>query len=160
MNILESIAAIRKDLSNMMDVLNSIRVVLKEAKKDVKIAGKTLRHANIEQPAQYGYYDEIRVHLQSLSDYLEIKVAQRRAVVIKIITEQSLDYGERLKEKLVDEDEVYIDWKLKKLEADEVLELAKSVGKQFEQRGYTLRNITNLVAAQAQDEHLMLSENG
>lgn len=153
---IDQIAAIRKDLQNMMPMLNAVRGALKVAKDDIKIKGKTLRVANVEQPSLFAEYDEIRVYLQSLSDYIDILLAKRRAVVIKIISEQSLDYGERLKERLVDEDDEYNNLRLQKLEADEVLELAKSVCKQFEQRGYTLNNITKLVAAQAQDEFLTL----
>lgn len=156
MNLLDQIAAIRKDLSNMMPILNSIRLLLMQGKDDVKIAGKTLRRANIEQPAHYGYYDEIRVHLQTLVNYIEIRIAQRRGVVLKLLTEESYDHGERVKEKLVDDDDGYIDLKLKKLEAEEILEMAKSLCKQFEQRGYTLNNITRLAVAEAQDEYLTL----
>lgn len=141
-----------------MAVLELVRKELDGAKKDVKIEGKTLRHANVEQPAMFGYYDEIRVHLQSLSEYLALRVAEQRAKVLKYITENSsYEYGERLKEKLVEDDPQYIKLALDKLEVDEVLEIAKSICKQFDQRGYTLGHISRLVVAQAEDDSLIMN---
>jgi hypothetical protein len=78
--------------------------------------------------------------------------------VLRYISENSAyDYGERLKEKLVDDDPKYMELRLNKLEIDEVLEIAKSICRQFEARGYSLKNITNLVVAEAQDDTLMLN---
>ena len=158
MNITDQLISLRKDLTNLDKVLSNVRASLSSATNEVKLAGKSLRTANVEQPSLFGYYDEIRVHLQSLSDYVEIKLVARRAAVIRYISDNSaLDYGERVKEKLVDEDPDYNEWKLRKLEVDEVLELSKSICDQFTQRGYSLKNLSNLISAKADDEFIMLN---
>jgi hypothetical protein len=160
MNFIEKIGSVKKDLSNLQVVLYEIRALLNNAKNEVKIAGKTLRKANVEQPALFGYYDEIRVHLQHLSDFVEIQILRRKAQVLKYISENSqMDFGERVREKLVDDDPEYVDLRIKKLEVEEVLEMTKSICKRFEQRGYTLNNISKLVVAQSQDEHLIMNDN-
>lgn len=158
MNIVDLIYNVRKDLSNLMHVLDIVRNnILSQSKTEVSLKGKTLRQANVEQPALFGFYDEVRVHLNTLSDYLEIKVNEAKAKTLKLISEESkIEYGERLREKLAEEDPTYIDFRMKKLEVDEVLDLAKSICAQFETRGYSLSNISKCVAAQAQDEHIYL----
>jgi len=158
MNIVDLIYNVRKDLVNLQQVLDTVRNnILSNSKSEVLLKGKTVRQANIEQPALFGYYDEIRVHLKTLSDYMEIRINESKAKTLKMISEQSsIEYGERLREKLVDEDPTYIEYKLKKLEVDEVLELTKSICTQFESRGYALANISKCLAAQAQDEHIYL----
>lgn len=158
MNIVDLVYSVRKDLVNLMHVLNVVRNdVLSKSTIEISLSGKTLRQANVEQPALFGYYDEIRVHLKTLSDYLEIKVNEAKAKTLKMISEESkIEYGERLREKLAEEDPTYIEFRLKKLEVDEVLELTKSICAQFETRGYSLSNISKCVAAQAQDEHIYL----
>jgi hypothetical protein len=157
MNFIEKLATIKSDCSNLVSVMNEIKKYLSNSKKDVLIAGKTLRNANVEQPALYGLYDEIRVHLKYISERIEIQILRRKAQVLKYISEESqLDYGERIREKLVDDDPEYVELRIRKLEVDEVLDLASSICRQFEQRGYTLNNITKSIVAQAQDEHIVL----
>lgn len=159
MNVCDLIYSVRRDLHNLQHVLDTVRNdLLSRSDDEVRIRGKTLRQANVEQPALFGYYDEIRVHLKTLSDYLEIKINEAKAKTLRMISEESkIEYGERLREKLAEEDPTYMDLKLKKLEVDEVLELAKSICMQFESRGYSLTNISKCVAAQAQDDHIYLS---
>lgn len=159
MNIIDQISSLKKDLSNINFVLKLVKSNLINSKSDVKIAGKTLRQANVEQPALQAYYDEIRIHLQSVTNYIEIKMLEQRAKLLRMISEESkIDYGERLKEKLIEDDTFYMELKLKKLEVDEVLEMTKAIGEQFKTRGYSLRNISDLVVAQAQDENLILND--
>lgn len=160
MNIIEQVSSLKTDFSNLMSVLKIVRHALSDANKEINLAGRTLRQANIEQSSLPAFYDEIRVHLQSVSNMIEIRLVERKAQLLRVISEQSkIDYGERLKEKLIEDDSGYIDLKIKKLEVDEVLELSKAIAERFKARGFSLRNISNLVVAQAQDEHLTLYNN-
>lgn len=157
MNIIDQLVHLRKDLTNLNQILLSVKANLADHADEVKIAGKTLKHANAENASLFGYYDEIRVHLQSLLNFIEIKLTEKRAAVIRYISENSPhDHGERMKEKLIDEDPGYIDWKLKYLEVEEVLEHTKSICEQFKRRGYNLTNLTNLAVAQVDDEYIIL----
>lgn len=158
MNITDQLVHLRKDLTNLNQILANVKEYIGNYENDVTLKGKTLRTANVEQPSLFGYYDEIRVHLQSLSDYIELKVVARHAAVLRYISENaSQDYGERMKEKLVNEDVEYANIKLMKLETDEVLEMIKSICEQFKQRGYSLKNISNLVSSKSEDEFIELN---
>lgn len=159
MQIADRIKTITKDLSNLYPVLAIIKgELVATSKSDVSIKGKTLRHANVEHSSLLGYYDEIRVNLYALHEYLEIKLVEKKAKLIRAIVENSShEYGERMIDKLIEDDQSYIDLKLKKLEVSEVYELSKSIVRQFEQRSYSLNNISKLVVAQAQDDSLILN---
>ena len=159
MQISDRIKTITKDLSNMYDVLSMIKSELVSSyKQDIGLRGKTLRQANIEHSSLLGYYDEIRINLQSLHDYLELRLAEKKAKVIRYIVENSShEYGERMIDKLVEDDPQYIELKLKNIEVNEVYELSKAIVRQFEQRSYSLNNISRLVVAQAQDDSLILT---
>lgn len=152
MNIFDKISKVKKDLTNLQPVLESIKNDLKDREKDIKVKGKTVLDANSEQPALFGYYDEIRTCVKLIHSYLELRLAQRKASVYKYITENSeYDYGERAKETLINEDTDYFNLKLKQLEVEEVLALVTSICESFVQRGYSLNNITKAVVAEVQD---------
>ncbi len=152
MNIFDKISKVKKDLTNLQPVLDSIKDDLKDREKDIKVKGKTVLDANSEQPALFGYYDEIRTCVKLINSYLELQIAKKKASVYKYITENSAyDYGERAKETLVYEDAGYVDLKAKQLEVEEVLALVTSVCESFVQRGYSLNNITKSVVAEVQD---------
>lgn len=156
--IIDIISSLNKDFSNLIPNLKDVRLLLSAAKADIAINGKLLRRANVEHASVYAYYDEIRVYLQSLYNYSEIRISERRAQVIKMISEESsYDYGERLKEKLAEEDPSLIELKLHQLEIDEVLGLSKSICESMKQRGYSLKNISNLIVAQSQDDQLIMN---
>lgn len=158
MQTADRIKTITKDLENLYSVLKIIRSELvATAKEDVSLKGKTLRQANIENASLLGYYDEIRVNLYALHEYLELRLTEKKAKLIRAIVENSShDYGERMIDKLIEDDQSYIELKLKKIEVSEVYELSKSIVKQFDQRSYSLNNISKLVVAQAQDDSLIL----
>ncbi len=156
--ITDKIQEIKKDLSNLYEIITIIKKsIVGSYKGDIDIKGKTLRRANVEQPSLLAYYDEIRVNLQSLNDYIEVKLLEKRANVLRFIHENSkFEYGERTVDKLIEDDSGYIELKLKKIVVNEVLDLAKAICKQFEQRSYSLLNITKLVVAQSEDDTMML----
>jgi hypothetical protein len=158
MNVVELVRSLRQDDSNLMGILGQVRKILNNATKDIALAGKTLRAANTEQPALLAYYDEIRVHMQILSEYYKIRILEQRAKVLRMIAEQSpIAYTGTMMEKLSEEDPTLIKFAYNKLEADEALAHARSIVDAFEQRGYSLKNITESVVAQAQDEQLILN---
>jgi hypothetical protein len=152
MNIFDKISKVKQDLTNLQPVLNSIKDDLKDREKDIKVKGKTVQDANSEQPALFGYYDEIRVCVKLIHSYLEFQMIKQKAVVYKYISENSqYDYGERAKDTLISDDPKYTDLKMKQLEVEEVLLLATSICETFVQRGYSLNNITKAIVAEVQD---------
>lgn len=158
MNTFELFESIDADMSNLTAVLAVVRKTLNQAENDIMIEGKTLRRANVEHASMLAYYDEYRVHLHSLSKFLDLRITQQRAKVLRMISETSqLSYGERMMGQLAAEDPTLTELEIKKLEVDEVLGLAASKVEAMKQRGYALKNITNLIVAQAQDEHLILN---
>jgi hypothetical protein len=152
MNVIDRIWSIRRDLTNLTEVLRDVRETLAEAGDELKTAGKTIRRANMEQPSYVERYEEIRGALQTLSDAFEIRILQQRAKVLKMISEESqVSYGERMMTQLAEEDPTLVELKLNRLDVQEILELAKAKCAAFTARGYTLRNLTDLAVAQEMD---------
>jgi hypothetical protein len=152
MNIIDRLWSIRNDLTNLSPVLEAVRTALAEAEDELPIAGKTLRRANLEQPSFIQRYEDIKGSLQALSDGLEVRILQQRAKVLRMISEESqVSYGERMMSQLAEEDPRLVELKHMRVDVDEVLASAKAKCEAFRQRGFTLKNLTDLTVAQAMD---------
>lgn len=140
---------LNEDLSNLDEILASYSELLKnESNKDISISGKTIQYANQEQASIFSYYDQIRVELETICDFLELKGREVKAASIKSILKNSeKSYGERILEKMVDDNPKFIDIQKKILKTREVYLLAKSIVDSIEHRGYALTNITKIKVA-------------
>lgn len=141
------------DLSNLDMVITTYSSVLnRELKKDVQIANKTIQLCNQEQPSLYSYYDQLRVEIEILNDYLDIKVKETKMKVIRLILDKSdKTYGERMLEKMADDHPTFVAMQKKALKTKELYMKARSAVASFEQRGYALNNITKIRVAAIED---------
>ncbi len=142
-----------EDLSNLDKIIAAYSLVLnRELKEDVSLKNKTIQLCNQEQPSLYSYYDQLRVEIEILNDYLEIKVKEIKMRVIRLIIERSdKTYGERMLERMADDHPSFIDIQKKALKVKELYMKARSAVSSFEQRGYALNNITKIRVAAIQE---------
>lgn len=142
-----------EDLSNLDTIISTYSSVLnRELKQDVELKNKTIQLCNQEQPSLYSYYDQLRVEIEILNDYLEIKVKETKMKVIRLIIEKSdKTYGERMLERMADDHPSFVAIQKKALRTKELYMKARSAVSSFEQRGYALNNITKIRVAAIQD---------
>lgn len=137
-----------KDLSNLDLVLSAYGDMFKEARDDISIDNKTLQHANMEQGSNYARFDQIRVELEMIMDLAEMKVRASKASIIKEIIEKSkLAYGERMLEKMVEDNPTYIKNYRRYLKCKEAYMKSKSIVDALSQRGFSLNNLTRIKVA-------------
>ncbi len=137
-------------LDKIYDLLEMYDAESAEYKENLRIKGKTHGEANRENASWLAYYDERRVELQSVKNYLEMEIAKIRGKLFKAYTEghmSNVALGERAKDKYIDQEPEYLKRKRAFLEVEELLEKYKSIIRAFEQRGYDLRNLTQLKVA-------------
>ena len=143
---------LNKNLSNLPEFLEKYSKELENFEKNLSLRNKNIQTACMEQPAWASFYDQMRVELETLVDYLEMKVKESRTIAFKTIIEHSkINYSERQIERIIDGDSKYMSYQTLYLEARELYLKAKSVVSQFEQRGYALNNIVKIRVAQLED---------
>lgn len=149
----------KKSLRNLADILSRYDKRLQGWKENVKIEGKTLEVANVEQASWLAYYDEIKVELKTLCDFMDMKVKEIRGRVMDLILKNSSEvYNEKTRERLIDFDPDYIKMYQIYLEVKELYSLADSIVNQYIQRGYTLMNAVRIRTADIQDITLYIDE--
>lgn len=143
---------LNKNLSNLADYLEKYSKDIENFEKNLSLKNKNIQTACLEQPAWSSYYDQIRVELETLCDFLELKVKESRSSAFKTIIEHSkISYSERQIERMIDGDPKYISLQTLYLETRELYLKTKSIVSQFEQRGYALNNIVKIRVAQLED---------
>lgn len=140
------------DIKRLPDVLSHYKRKMKNWKADLAIKNKPLGQALSEHHSIAAYYDEIKVEVTTLTNYMQIKLDQRVGEINEIIKEHSkFDHSDRSVDKLIGKDEKYIQYACLKLEIDELHKKISFICKQFEQRTYTLGHITKVHIASLQD---------
>ena len=145
---------LKPDLSNLDAILDDFDNRLSTWKDDVAVGGKNIERANMEQPAYFAYYDQIKAEAESLCEKLELMTKVAKAVAMDRIggPKTSKVYPERTLDKLAEEDFTYRRNHVAYLEARERYLKAKSVVDAFTQRGYSLTNIRHIRIAEMHDK--------
>lgn len=134
-----------ESLSNLPKVLASIERRLAGWEDNIKIDGKNIEAANVEQPSWIAYYDQVAVEMSAIVDYCEILVKKVRAERMQYIKKNSAkDYTDTAIQKAIDGDKEYIVQQQIYLEVREVYDKCKSIVEAFKQRSYSLNNIVRL----------------
>ena len=141
------------EIDTMYDeILKEFDRKIKDWKKDLSIAGKNIKVANVQQATLLAWYDEMRVDLKSLLDYYDMRVKQVRSEALQVIYKNSkYDYSSTEKEKIIDSDPQYLKYKRIYLEINEMYGMLSSISDQFKNRAYTLNNIVKILVASLED---------
>jgi len=143
---------LQDDLSNLDQVLSAYGDLFSEAKQDIAINNKTLQFANMEQASNYARFDQIRVELEIIVELAEAKVKEVRTKAMKLLLKDSeKTYGERILDKMIDDNPTYLKYLRLLLKSREAYLKAKAIVDAITQRGYSLNNITKVRVAALQD---------
>ena len=132
-------------LSNLPDVLDSINKRLEGWEDNIRIDGKNIESANVEQPSWIAYYDQIAVEAGTIMDYAEMLVKRVRAErMVYIKVNAGKDYTDTAVQRAIDGDKAYIRYQQLYLEVKEMYEKCKAIVDAFRQRSYSLNNIVKI----------------
>lgn len=133
-------------------ILEEYEKALLDAEANIKITGKGLEQCNKENSTWQHYYNEKRVELKTLCEFLELQVNRVRGKLFKSYTEMNnRELSDRAKDKYIDNEKAYLDLYELYLEVKEMKEKYQSVVDAFTTRGYALNNITKIRVASIED---------
>lgn len=140
------------DLSNIPEILDKYEDALVGHENHLKIKGKNLESANVENPSWMAYYDQRKIELHSLARFIEMKLEQEKGKLWKAYTEAySRELSARDKDQYISKDPSYLKVYQVLIIIEELLKKYSSVVDAFQNRGYALRNITSLRVASMED---------
>lgn len=140
-----------KDFKNFNKVFGKYAEILIDYEKNLIIKGKLLEHANREQATWLAYYDERRIELKIYVEFFELEIQKTRVCLLKGMESYPRELSDRMKEKYIEGEDLYLNIYEKYLEVKELYGKFDSIVNSFIQRGYALRNITNLRVASLED---------
>lgn len=130
---------------NLPNFIEKIEDALNGWQDNIKIDGKNIEYANVEQPSWIAYYDQLAVEVYYNLEYLDMTVKRVRAERMKFIKENSsVDYTDSAIQKLIDGDKEYIKYYEMYLIIKELYDKCKSIVEAFKQRSYSLNNIVKI----------------
>lgn len=140
------------DLSNIPDILDRYDQALDGHEENLRIKGKNLEQANVENPSWLAYYDQRKIELNSLARFIDMKLEQEKGKLWKAYTENySRELGSRDKEQYISKESSYLKIYQILIIIEELLKKYSSVVDAFQNRGYALRNITSLRVSSMED---------
>jgi len=132
--------------------LNSIDDRIDKWETDIRLDGKNIQSAIVEQASLVAYYDQIAVEASYIVDYMEMQVKKVRAERIKFIKESfAKDYTDTAINKVVEGDKEYNKTYSMLLEAKTSYEKCKSIVEAFRQRAYCLNNLVKIYENELQN---------
>jgi hypothetical protein len=149
---LESIEALRESLTNLPDVLVLYNIDEVEVESRIRIKGKTIERANIEQASYYYEYARKRAELAAIVKFMEGQLDSAHGSVWREYTEGfNVDLDWRDKTQYTKSDNRYVKQLSLFLAVKERYDQYDEIVKAFETRGYALNNVTRLKIAEASD---------
>lgn len=146
---------VKERFKNLPAILADYNDELKGAEQDIQIKGKSLEGANRENPSLYSYYDQRRVELKTLVEFMDNQVQRTRGKLFRTLTENNnRDLSDRAKDKFIDGEQAYLDIYEIYLEVKEVHESYASIVEAIKFRGYSLNNITKARVANMENASL------
>lgn len=125
--------------------LEAIFQKIEDWEEDLKLDGKNIQSAIVEQPSLVAYYDQISVDASYVVDYMEMQLKKVRAERIKFIKENfAKDYTDTAINRVVEGDKEYNKTYALLLEARSVHDRCKAIVDAFRQRAYCLNNLVKI----------------
>ncbi len=140
------------NFEKLADILSEYDKELDQVEDRLSLKNKTIERSNMENPTWMSYYDQKKVELKILNDYMEMKVNQIRGRLFMRYKENhmvSLNISEI--NQYINNEEAYTDQYEILLEVQEVYDKYKQVIEAFKMRSFSLNNITKLRVASLED---------
>lgn len=134
-----------KNFEKIVDIVHEYNKALEGVEDILKIQGKRLEVANMENTAWQNYYDQKRVELYTLVKYMDSQVEKVRGSLFRSYTEAyNRELSDRAKDKYINNEPKYLQMYEIFLEIKELYEKYDSVVESFKSRSFALNNITKL----------------
>lgn len=141
--------------ANLPNILDDYYTALEGAEETIRIKGKKLEAANVENPAYHHFFDQKRIELHTLVKYFEQEIQRVRGKLFRQYKENhSRELSEREISRYIDHEKAFLDVSELHLEVKELYEKFQSVVDAFTTRGYALNNITKIRVAALEDIEL------
>lgn len=126
---------------------------LNDFEENLRIRGKSLETANLEQAQWFGYYGERKVELKRVVDLFETERNRIKYVLFKN-AKLNMEMSDSLRLKYIEQDNAYLEINRKYLNVVEIYSKYINAVETFLQRGYSLRNLTNARVASVHNDVL------
>jgi len=136
---------LKYDLAHVVDQLDKFESALEGWQDRVSLDNKNIEVVNIEQSSWLAYYDEVKVQLKMMVEYMDYLLKQQKAKAMKAIYHNmQKSVTDRTVEKLAEDNKTYKDLFLIYLEVKELYMLSDSIVNQLYQRAYSINNIVKI----------------
>jgi hypothetical protein len=136
---------IKKDLLSIVESLDRYEAELSDWKENIILDNKNIEVVNIEQASWLAFYDEIKVQLKIMLDYMDYLLKEQKAKSMTLLyNTMQKSISDRAIEKLAEDNKKYKDLFLIYLEVKELYLLADSIVNQIQQRAYSINNIVKI----------------
>jgi hypothetical protein len=137
---------IKENFENIVVALAEYEDKLSPIKADLKVAGKPIDKANIEQASLQYLYNECYVELKAILNYVESIVDSTKGRLWKNLTDDNNRMlQQKDKEHYINHDPEYLAMRELYIEIEELTSKYAAAVKAFESRGYVLNNLTRLI---------------
>lgn len=133
------------NINYIVEQLDKINSELADWKDRISLDNKNIEIVNIEQASWLAYYDEIKVQLKIMLEYMDYRLKEQKSRAMNLLYKtMQKSLTDRMVEKLAEDNKKYKDLFLIYLEVKETYLLADSIVNQFQQRAYTINNIVKI----------------
>ncbi len=149
------ITDVGEKFQKLASVLSDYDKELDEVEERLSLKNRTIERSNMENPTWMSFYDQKKVELKILSDFMDMNVDQVRGRLFMRYKENhmvTLNASEI--NQYINNEDAYIDVCNFRFEVREVYEKYKAVIEAFRTRGYALNNITKMRVAAIEDASL------
>lgn len=138
-------AKLEYELSSIVANLEKLEKELDGWQANVSLDNKNIEVVNVEQAAWLAYYDEIKVQLKMMLEYVDYLLKEQKAKAMKLLYRtMQKSVTDRAIEKLAEDNSKYKNLFLIYLEVKELYLLADSIVFQLQQRAYSINNIVKI----------------
>lgn len=120
-------------------------------KDNVSLYGKNLESAAIDQISWMGYYDEIKIQLKTLLDYVDMAMVQeqsRREHYIRHNIKKTMSESAIVRQATTSD--YYLELRTLRAEVYEMYSTTESIVNQLKQRAYSINNIIKIRESELQ----------
>ena len=136
---------LEKDLTAIVESLEKYEKELSDWKANITLDNKNIEIANIEQVSWLAYYDEIKVQLKIMLDYMDYLLKEQKSQAMKLLyNTMQKSVSDRAIEKLAEDNKRYKNLFVLYLEVKELYMVAESIVFQLQQRAYSINNIIKI----------------
>jgi hypothetical protein len=142
---LNTLRLIQEGIHNLPDIMSHYENAIKDYKVNLELNGKTIERANKEQTGWLSYYDELRIEMKSVLNYVEIEVDKIKGKQWRKYKENfSIELSMRDLDQYTYSDPEYVEMRQVYCEVEQLYNKVNSIVECYKARAYSLKNITDL----------------